>query len=548
MPDELDDIIRNMINEGEPEENIAAVIKSYKPKPKAGSGLNKPIKSASTWGQGVMDSLTGGEAAMTGLRGLGGFAKGAVLDLPSSMWEGAKSLVKSQSPNMMDRAELYRDMASMPGQMLETTKQAGSNPEAFGEMVGQITGQPLVTEGLSRIPVSSLARGTRAIGDSIKAVGDFQKTKAPLSKLMPRAASIPAVEAVERAAGSGVSKIGDRMRKVGLPKVLQNSEYGPVPFTPEQPLRSPTGSNKGSMAYPEMNPYDPSVTLNNEYGPINFEPPVEPISPTGDLRGSNYAPDTSTTAPEMIPNSGYGPEEFTPDQPLINPTGRDKGMMAYPELNDTPPSLMQNNQYGPTDEFVNSVLAPTGRNKGSMMYPEMNDTPPSLVPNSQAAIDEFMQSVMAPTGEARGSMYSPEISERPPDLIQNHEYGPIDFTPPEPQLPAAREWKPPSREPSIELLEDSELTNNASGESGASVEAMNRVKQMAKQGKKFVVYDKSGKFKELVGPDAVDYVAKKGETYGIQGPDGFQPLDNKGGKIPKKNTGGTLNKEPIPVF
>ncbi len=74
--------------------------------------------------------------------------------------------------------------------------------------------------------------------------------------------------------------------------------------------------------------------------------------------------------------------------------------------------------------------------------------------------------------------------------------------------------------------------NNASGESGASAEALGRQSAMKAQGRKFVVYDRAGQRRELIGPDAVDYTARKGETYGVESPTGFQALDNKGGKVP----------------
>lgn len=109
------------------------------------------------------------------------------------------------------------------------------------------------------------------------------------------------------------------------------------------------------------------------------------------------------------------------------------------------------------------------------------------------------------------------------------------------ELPPAREWKPPSAAamssrsksgPSVALLEEGDIQNNASGDSSASVEAMNRNKAMAGKGERFVVYDRSGKARPLIGTDAVDYIAKPGETYGIEGPQGFRTLDNKGGRAP----------------
>jgi GNAT superfamily N-acetyltransferase len=74
--------------------------------------------------------------------------------------------------------------------------------------------------------------------------------------------------------------------------------------------------------------------------------------------------------------------------------------------------------------------------------------------------------------------------------------------------------------------------NNASGESAASIEAINRQRSMQARGETFVVYGRDGVRRPLIGVDAVDYVAQAGETYGIEGPDGFRVLDDRGGAAP----------------
>lgn len=79
----------------------------------------------------------------------------------------------------------------------------------------------------------------------------------------------------------------------------------------------------------------------------------------------------------------------------------------------------------------------------------------------------------------------------------------------------------------LQLLDD--VGPNASGESAASAEALSRQSGMAARGERFVVYDRAGRARPLVGPDAVDYVAQPGETYGVETPQGFRVLDDKGG-------------------
>ena len=78
----------------------------------------------------------------------------------------------------------------------------------------------------------------------------------------------------------------------------------------------------------------------------------------------------------------------------------------------------------------------------------------------------------------------------------------------------------------------SEPGPNASGESAASSEAMSRQEGMRSRGETYIVYDRAGVAKTLTGPEAVDYQAQPGETYGIRTPRGFVQLDNKGGNVP----------------
>lgn len=73
---------------------------------------------------------------------------------------------------------------------------------------------------------------------------------------------------------------------------------------------------------------------------------------------------------------------------------------------------------------------------------------------------------------------------------------------------------------------------NASGESAASLEAMNRLSGMQNRGEAFVVYDRMGNRRAIPGADAVDYVARQGETFGVEGPNGFMKLDDRGGRAP----------------
>lgn len=91
------------------------------------------------------------------------------------------------------------------------------------------------------------------------------------------------------------------------------------------------------------------------------------------------------------------------------------------------------------------------------------------------------------------------------------------------------------KSPTIELL-DVDNPLNASGESAASAEALSRQAGMKSRGQQFGVYDRAGNFRPLIGPEAVDYVPRKGETYGIREANGgFRSLNDNGGKVPLKD-------------
>ncbi|MET0742962.1 MAG: hypothetical protein ABWY78_06285 [Microvirga sp.] len=85
---------------------------------------------------------------------------------------------------------------------------------------------------------------------------------------------------------------------------------------------------------------------------------------------------------------------------------------------------------------------------------------------------------------------------------------------------------------------------NASAESAASAEALSRQQSMAAKGERFVVFDRAGNQRPLIGPEAVDYTARPGETYGVMDAEGnFRPLDDKGGR-PELREGERIGTRP----
>jgi hypothetical protein len=83
----------------------------------------------------------------------------------------------------------------------------------------------------------------------------------------------------------------------------------------------------------------------------------------------------------------------------------------------------------------------------------------------------------------------------------------------------------------ISQVDEGATALNASGDSAASLEALSRASGMGRRGEQFVVYDRAGNMRKLIGPEAVDYTPRPGETYGVQGPTGFKVLDDLGGKV-----------------
>lgn len=69
----------------------------------------------------------------------------------------------------------------------------------------------------------------------------------------------------------------------------------------------------------------------------------------------------------------------------------------------------------------------------------------------------------------------------------------------------------------------------------------------AEKGPQYVVYDSEGGVRPLYGTGADTYVARPGETYGVEGPEGFQPIDDKGGKYFDEPVAPPAPVEPTPV-
>jgi hypothetical protein len=99
----------------------------------------------------------------------------------------------------------------------------------------------------------------------------------------------------------------------------------------------------------------------------------------------------------------------------------------------------------------------------------------------------------------------------------------------------------------VEIMGQDGPINNASGESSASYENIMRERGMKNNGEQFVVYDAAGNKRPIV-VDGVDYKVQPGESYGVEGPNGFQLRDDAGGAYPGSPKYQALGKVPSSNF
>lgn len=429
MPSTLEAEVQRLINAGVPRADIDRFIDEElareTPTPPS-TFANEPT----TFAGGVMKSLTSGEALKTGLQGGLGWLKGATLDLPSTMISGATGLAKLGANAMMgpfgNAPEMGQEMVAsalkMPGQLSDMTMRSGSEPEAFGRTVGQVTGQPLATAGVGAATPKVVPPVVRGVGGATAGLGKIAAKYQPLSGLIPFG-GIRTARNIERGIGKGMINVGERLKRVGKPAPpVIDAEIVNPPWTEGEIIPTPE----------EM-----------------FTGPRLPPSETDFFAGPPISPERALPPPYQGPIQGFGGE-----------------VPPY-----TPPAPMQ------------PILRPSRGQQFNL--PEQTST---SVPGQFTDI-------------TTGQVLSPD------DLVSR-------------------------------MANPTQRTINASGESAASAEAISRQAGMKAARKSFVVYDKAGNKRPLIGPDAVDYVAKRGETYGIESPDGFQVLDNKGGKVPPKPTAG----------
>jgi len=419
MPDpELEGLVQQLMEAGGTDDDLDELINSYdsqKNDVAAASERNKFVgdvyKGPDTFWGGVWNSVNpfgGGEALKAGVEGAKGYAKGATLDIPSSI-AGMVGNTASFAGDVLsdpigygskvagavtDPLAVGRGMAQGARSIGNSILSAGSDPEGFGRTTGQLTGQPAVMAGLSpHIPAA-----IRQTGKPVEWAGRMMQKHQPMSAAIPRLFEPRLTRILEKGAGSYVEDAGQAMQRYGahsnIPPKL-SAPANPNSFTPNPPTSTTTRL--------------PQQTA------------------------------TTTKPPNPTPSSAH------PTKLNTNGSGA-----------------------GSNTKFTQQVLRPA-------------NAPMTGDPEIDAILEKF------------------KLADK--------------------EVKVADEAIP-------------ELSNNASGESAASVEAMNRVKSMATRGEQYVVYDHAGNVRPLIGPDAVDFVPGRGETYGIQKADGtFIRLEDNGGKV-----------------
>lgn len=220
MPD-LQTIVQRMIDAGEKEDDIDAVIELYKEKNPPKPPPDKDEYAGPTsFGEGFKKSLFSGEALQAGAEGLGGFLRGAIADIPETLWTGIKdaaSVAAHPIQTFKDAPAAFGEgVPEVAKQMFETTANAGADPHSFGRMMGQLTGQPAV-----------LANARPIIGAPTEMAGRVMRKYQPMSGMVPRLAEPRILRTIERGVGKGVENLGQRIRgNYNPPKPPPNANAG----------------------------------------------------------------------------------------------------------------------------------------------------------------------------------------------------------------------------------------------------------------------------------------------------------------------------------
>jgi hypothetical protein len=300
---DLNTIVQRMMDAGESKDNIKSVITEYNARnPKQNISKIDSSEPGTFWG-GVGKSLSSGEAANAGMQGAIGFGKGAIADLPEGMVNMAKDAFHTVNPYdqfmgaVQGAKNIYNDPLNprnyIPGydtakNMWDTTTKAGADPESFGRMMGQTTGQPAVLGAAGEF-------GAPRVGPALEKTGSMMRRYQPISGFVPRFAELRTMRNLESGVGRGIENIGRRLQiptKMG--EVMPHSpSWSEGELLHEPPGTSMTGPFKqGDVVPPKQTtgvPTRGSMPVNMPQSLPEFSgnrlPPA--TSPTTDIFATN---------------------------------------------------------------------------------------------------------------------------------------------------------------------------------------------------------------------------------------------------------------------
>jgi len=332
MSPDLKTVLQRMQAEGKSDDEMRSMIDYYNNKfPKQDNKTLtrptlKPITSEPTdWWGGVGKSLLpGGSASEAAKQGAGGFVKGTFLDMPQNVLSAARAAAATPLDMFSDAVHrgiaMYQDptnKSNIPGyDAFNTAKQAitnaGSDPEPFGRLMGNVTGQPLLTEGLMR--------GAPYAGPYVNQFGGMLAEHQPISGVAPKFLEARTARLGEMGVGQGLQAVGNAMSNIpkgGIAGQFTRTMKGEVmPHSPDW-----TGGNfyrEGQLASRQLGEDQ------THYQPPNIVPPERrlygqtemgsQVSPPGS--GNPIRPGTSDLI-DRARQMGYDFHGITKDGKLI---------------------------------------------------------------------------------------------------------------------------------------------------------------------------------------------------------------------------------------
>lgn len=327
-----------------------------------------PDSAPGTWMGGFLNSFRpGGDVEQSTNRNLRGYLEDAI-NIPKTVIGGIKSAYQgikdgynfnAKDMPVLSREELGAQLNNKTpmGNPLDSMDY-GSN-DSFGRMMGQMTGQPLVTAGLIKGAPSAI-RGAGAVLDK---TGGIVAKHAPISATIPSILEPRIARIMESAVGRGVQNVGQKMR--GFRKKDPISDIDP--FMPNKSGFKPGTSNMNEPMDFGPSPVEPLMPnqsgfrpgANNLNEPLDFGPsPVEPMMPNRSGYRANPNLEANNPLDFEVPQiDPYMPNESSF---MGNPITEAPGAISEGFLNPKPTFRRL-----PDGNFVNlgtgEVVNPTGK-------------------------------------------------------------------------------------------------------------------------------------------------------------------------------------------